>query len=112
MLQNVVFQYTSDLFAENAVNDAMKHFGFSKLDIIASTFFIYCGLLSWILYFFAFKYQVEHLNMFCKGVEEFNKKNNKYNNQLVNTKGIKHCNFVLKTLKYLSLKNVKLCGKD
>jgi hypothetical protein len=70
----------------------MKYFGFSHLDVLASTFFMTCGLLSWILYFFAFKLQVEDLKMFCQGVEKFNKKYyKKRNEKLINRKGNLFC---------------------
>ena len=54
-------------------------------------------------YFFAFKFQVQHLNKFCKKVEEFNRKNDKFNKKLIHSG--KNC--PLKYCRYLITDNYK-----
>jgi len=73
--------------AHNFLGDANKIFEFSQLDVLANSVFIGLNIFSWIFYFFAFKSQVQYLNIFCKEMEHFNKENESFNKKLISTKG-------------------------
>jgi hypothetical protein len=83
----LLMQHLNETSARNLIENANKIFKFSQLDAFASSVFMALNIFSWIFYFFAFKFQVKHLNKFCKEVEAFNKENEVFSKNSISIKG-------------------------